>query len=388
MCRYTEELGASPGRGGYREAADAGRILRQCRQRLCSLMHGERPESIIFTHNTSDALNLAIKGLLLNRLRLGRGEPIHVVETAMEHNSVLRPLRAMERWGVQTTRVPVDPGSGRVDPARIREAMRPETALVAVVHASNVTGVLQPIAEIGEICSARGVPLLVDAAQSLGHVPVDVQAMGIDLLAFPGHKGLLGPLGTGGLYIRPGLDGDMDPLREGGTGSVSEHDTQPLDMPDRFEAGSHNTVGLAGLAASTKWLLGQGIDHVRAHERELIEMMVDGLARLAPTIRLLGTGEIDHRVAVFSIVHDEIAPHDLAVLLEQRHGILTRAGLHCAPHAHGTMGTLHSSGATRLSFGAFSTVDDARRALDAVADLTPSALVSIENGSRAVTRGG
>jgi len=368
MQRYGTALGASPGRGSYREAMEAARILRVCRRRLADLINHESPDHIIFTHNASDALNLAIKGLLLRRLRTKPGEPIHVVETAMEHNSVLRPLRAMEAWGVRTTRVEVDPETSIVDPARIREAIRPgETALVAVVHASNVTGAIQPVGEVGAICREARVPLLVDAAQSLGHIGVDVRAMGIDLLAFPGHKGLLGPLGTGGLAIRPGLEAEMDPLREGGTGSESEQDTQPLAMPDRFEAGSHNTIGIAGLSEGVAWLLERGIDAVRAHEVELMEAMLRGLGELAPAIRVLGPGDSRSRVGVFSVTHEALDPHTLAMTLEQTAGVLTRPGLHCAPHAHGTLDTLDAGGACRLSLGPFLTTDDVRTALDALA---------------------
>jgi len=232
------------------------------------------------------------------------------------------------------------------------------------VHSSNVSGTVQPIAEIGRICREKNVPLLVDAAQSIGRLPIDVQSMGIDLLAFPGHKGLLGPLGTGGLYIRPEVEPLLDTVREGGTGSVSERDTQPDQMPDRFECGSHNTIGIAGLSAGAGWLLERGIDNVRAHERELIELMLERAADL-PGFRLLGPTGADDRTGVFSFVHDELSPGEIANILEIEFGVLVRGGLHCAPRAHGTFGTL-DGGAVRLSVGAFTTEEDVRYAMDAL----------------------
>jgi selenocysteine lyase/cysteine desulfurase len=200
MARYATELGASAGRGAYLEAVETGELMNECRRRLNRLFHGERAEHFIFTLNCSDALNIAIKGLIDPYVKG------HAICTYIDHNSILRPLRAMEERGwSQTTRVPVDGITGLVDPDEIRKAIRPDTRLIAITHVSNVTGTIQPIREIGRIAREAEIPFVVDAAQSAGHVPIDVQADGIDLLAAPGHKGLLGPLGTGFLYIRPGL---------------------------------------------------------------------------------------------------------------------------------------------------------------------------------------
>ena len=409
MVRFAGEVGASPGRGSYAESRAAGGILRTCRQRINRLIGGESPDHVVFALNTSDALNVAIKGVVWKAAKQrsskaanGRGQGgrgvngrVHLVTTWMDHNSVLRPFNALrEFWGdfergglIDVTWARADPATGIVDPAEVAAAIRDDTALVAVVHTSNVTGSIQPVGEIGRLCRERargagagGPLLLVDAAQSLGHVPIDVQAMEIDLLAFPGHKGLLGPLGTGGLYIRPGVEERMVTLREGGTGSASERDVQPGWMPDRFEPGSHNTIGIAGLSEGAAWLLGRGIggpDGVRAHEEGLMRAFLSVLTPEAldrAGLRLLGTREIDRRVGVFAFTHESIDAERFAERLEHEHGVLVRAGLHCAPLAHRTFGTDPETaresaaphGAFRLSFGPFNTEADAERAARAV----------------------
>jgi len=360
MTHYATALGASPGRGAYAEAVETGRLVHRCRERLVELFNGRDPDHVIFTLNASDALNLAIKGIVHHFTR--RDEPVHLVTTAMDHNSVLRPFNAL---GVATTRIAADPATGRVDPEDLRRALRPETRLVAAVHASNVTGTIEPIGAMGAVCRDAGVPFLVDGAQSVGHMPVDVEALGIDLLAFPGHKGLLGPLGTGGLYIRPGLEAIIEPLREGGTGSRSEEDVQPTTLPDRYEPGSHNAIGIIGLGAAVGWILERGVDTLWAHERALIEQMVDGLAG-TPGLRVLGPQTAEGRCGVFAVVIDGLEASELAAILEDRYGILTRPGLHCAPHAHRTLATLDAGGATRLSLGPFLDDTHVDRAIDAL----------------------
>ena len=366
MRRYMTEIGASPGRGAYAESIEAGRLFNRCRDLINKLIHGESADHVIFTVNCTDALNLAVKGIARHHLR--RGEPVHVVTTWMDHNSILRPLNELSTEGVTVTRVQVDPQTGRVNPKGIEAAITPDTKLVATIHGSNVTGSLQPIEDIGPICRKRNVLFLVDAAQTIGHLPLDVQAMGIDLLAFPGHKGLLGPLGTGGLYVRPGLEKRIDTLREGGTGSQSEQDRQPTHMPDRFEPGSHNAPGIIGLAEGVKWILDQGIDTLWKHEQTLMRIMLDGLADL-PRLRLLGLPTIENRCGVFSLVIDGLEPVDFAMILEDQFGILARAGLHCAPLAHQTMKTTGAGGATRLSLGPFLTEDDVRYAVASIEEL-------------------
>ena len=369
VAHYMDQVGASPGRGGYRESRHGAAILRQCRERICELIGGESPDQVIFTLNGSDALNMAIKGIAIHRRRAKPGTPVHMVTTAMDHNSVLRPFNEMVKDGVRWTCVPADRATGMVDPEAVASAIEDETALVAVIHASNVSGTIQPIEEIAAGCRARAVPILVDAAQSLGHVPIDVRSMGIDLLAFPGHKGLLGPLGTGGLYLRPGMEEIVATYREGGTGSRSDEDVQPTMMPDRYEAGSHNMPGIAGLNESVRWLADRGVDAIREHEVGLIERVMARLGEFeAAGYTLVGPRAAEHRVGVFSFWHVRMGAGKIAEQLEER-GILVRAGLQCAPRAHRAMGTPELEGAVRLSVSVF--VEDASmdRAIDALLEI-------------------
>lgn len=364
MVRYATELGASPGRGSYRESIESGRIIAQCRQRINRLIHGEDPSHVIFTLNCSDALNLGIKGTV----RPGD----HVITTDMDHNSILRPLNQLAADGlIEVSRIPVDPKTGLVDPQDIASAIRPSTRLIALLHASNVTGSMQDIAAIGRIAQEHGVIYLVDAAQSLGHYPIDVQALGIDLLAAPGHKGLLGPLGTGLLYIRPTLVSQMRTVREGGTGSVSESDVQPQFMPDRFEAGSHNTIGIAGLSEGVAYVLDRTVEAIWSHEQGLIKTMIESLTEWGqmPGFSLLGPGTVKQRCGVFSVRIEGLDPHELSGILETQYGILTRSGLHCAPGAHRSLGTIGHGGTTRMSFGPFISTQDVKYAADALGQI-------------------
>jgi selenocysteine lyase/cysteine desulfurase len=270
------QVGGTAGRGTYAEACEGARVIATCRRRICDFIHGESPDHVVFGLNTSDALNLAIGGIVAQRRIDSPSRPIHLVTTALDHNSVLRPYTAHADIGVEWTCVSLDPVSGVVDPDQIKAAIRSDTALVAINHASNVTGAIQPAARIGAICRERGVLFLLDAAQSLGHIEVDAQALNADLLAIPGHKGLLGPLGTGALYLRPGVERQVRPVRVGGTGSKSESETHPTTMPDRYEPGSQNAVGIAGLSEAVAWLLERKTEILR-HDREIRALMLDGL---------------------------------------------------------------------------------------------------------------
>jgi cysteine desulfurase/selenocysteine lyase len=358
MCDYAERSGASAGRGAYREAVEAGELLAACRGRIARLIHAEGPQRIVFALNCTEALNLALRGLLR------RGD--HVVTTRFEHNSILRPLHELAAAGVEAAFVPVDPATGRVDPNDIREAIAPNTTLIAIQHASNVTGVLQPLAEIARLARECGVLLLVDAAQTIGHVPIDVQGLGIDLLAFPGHKGLLGPLGTGGLYVRNGLEERLQSLVAGGTGSISELPTQPDFMPDKYESGSHNAIGLAGLAAAAEWLLARGVESLRRHEQQLCRRFLAGAAGI-DGLTLYGPRDLEQRVGVFSVRVEGLEPAELSAVLESEFGVLTRSGIHCAPWAHDTLGTHAGGGTTRLSFGPFTSEEDVDACVSALA---------------------
>jgi selenocysteine lyase/cysteine desulfurase len=295
-----------------------------------------------------------------------------VICTSVDHNSFLRPITGLQARGwVSCTRVPIDPRTCLVDPQGIRRAIRPDTKFIAITHVSNVTGTIQPIREIGAIAREHDIPFIVDAAQSAGHLPIDLKEEPIDLLAAPGHKGLLGPLGTGFLYVRPGMQGELRPLVEGGTGSVSEDVRQPETMPDRFESGSHNAIGIAGLSAGVQWLLDETVEKVWSHEQDLIRTFIDGAGDIEG-LRYFGPLGIRNRAGVFSVRIDGFDPHELATVLEANYGILTRAGLHCAPLVHAAMGTLDTGGTTRLSFGPFLSKQDVKFATDALAEIAMS----------------
>ncbi|TWT40339.1 putative cysteine desulfurase [Phycisphaerae bacterium RAS1] len=368
---YLTNVGASAGRGAYREAVESGRLLDSCRTEIRALARAAPDDAVIFTLNGTDALNLAIKGCV------NPGQ--HVVTTSMDHNSVLRPLTTLEeRQGVSWTAVQPDPQTTLINPAAIERAMTPQTALVAINHASNVTGALQPIARISDICRRRGVPLLVDAAQSMGHVPSACFDAPMDLLAFPGHKGLLGPLGTGVLVIRAAMVERLRSLREGGTGSLSEQPRQPQHAPDKFEAGSHNAVGLAGLLAALRWIHTESVAALAQRESALAARMLNGLERLQRenrAVHYFGPRDPDCRVAVFSVLIDGLEPAELSALLETHYGLLTRSGLHCAPLAHRTIGTDSRGGTCRLSFGAMNTTEDVDAALAALSEIAAGASV-------------
>lgn len=360
---YQRHLGCSPGRGVYRDASRADQTVADARHRVARLWDAEDPHHLIFTFNGSDALNLAIRGAL----RPGD----HAVTTAADHNSVLRPLRFLaEAQGVRVTRVPCD-AAGRVRVDAFAQALLPKTRLVAVNHASNVTGTLQDVPRLVEIVrrQAPDALFLVDAAQSLGHLPLSVREWGVDLAAAPGHKGLLGPMGTGVLYIRPGIEERIAPLRLGGTGSQSDEDRQPDMLPDRYEPGNHNASGLAGLAAGAAWLEERTPAALRSHELTLIEALLEGL-RGIPGLTLYGPDDPLERVGVVSFRLESFDPHELAGLLDLRFGIQVRSGVHCAPRMHAAIGTLELGGTVRISTGPFNTLEDVEYVAAALRELS------------------
>jgi len=369
MVRFAAECGASAGRGAYAEARECERIIAACRARVAKLIHAEGPERIVFAMNCSEALNTVIRGLL-NTAPAGS----HVLATAMEHNSVLRPLNALaQQTGLKPEFVPCDPATGLVDPGDLRRAIRPETRLIACVHVSNVTGTMQPIADVAAIARQADIPCLIDAAQSAGHVPIDVRALGASFVAFPGHKGLLGPLGTGVLYIHPGMEEHLPTMKEGGTGTVSERATHPAAMPDKYEIGSHNAIGLAGLSEGVAWLLDRGVESIRRHDERLCELFLertDGTDGLT----VYGPRSTRRRAGVFSMNVAGLTCGELAGELESGFGVCSLPGVHCAPLAHRTIGT-HPAGTCRLSFGPFTTEDDIRHAAGAVRQIAERAHV-------------
>ena len=293
----------------------------------------------------------------------------HVITSSMEHNSVVRPLKALEEWGIETSKVSCNK-DGTFPLAELEGVIKENTRLIVLTHASNVTGTIMPVAEVGRIARRHNLLFLVDAAQSLGTLPVDVQEMGIDLLAFPGHKGLFGPSGTGGLYIRPGVE--LRPLCEGGTGSQSASLRQPETLPDRYESGTLNAVGIAGLGAGVKFLLTEGIGRVREHEQKLVDRLLQGLNTI-PGIVVYGVKDSAHQAPVVSFTVRNYDPAEVAVILDQVFDIACRSGLHCAPDAHQTLGTLPQGGTVRLSPGYFNTEEDIDLALTAIEEIAAKA---------------
>jgi len=358
---YQRKLGVAVGRGAYAQAMEVQAVVSRCRKKAADLLHAESPERIVFTFNGTDSLNVAIHGIL----RPGD----HVVTSIVEHNSVVRPLSELKsRYGVEVTTVAAD-ATGLVNPGDVKSAMQPNTRLVAMIHASNVVGTVQPVQEIADIVRKTDALMLVDAAQSAGHLPIDVSQFSVDLLACPGHKGLLGPLGTGLLYVRPGLERQLASFRQGGTGSNSEDDAQPGFLPDRYESGNHNAPGLFGLEAGLEYVLNRGVDSLRDHERELTAQLLEGLSGIGG-LKTYGPLRVEDRLGVVSLNVEGFEPQILAGILDENFGVQARAGLHCAPGAHRCVGTFDSGGAVRLSVGPFTTggnVDSATRALRAIA---------------------
>jgi len=351
---------ANPGRAGHRMAVAAERTLDAARHSLNQFFRGEAPERWIFTLNCTDGLNLAIKGVVHH------GD--HVITTDLEHNSISRPLVALQEAGVITlTRVASL--AGYVDPDAIKRAITPRTSLVAITHASNVLGTVQPIAAIAAIVREAEALLLVDAAQSAGVVPIDLRAAPIDLLAFPGHKALYGPTGTGALYVGPRSDGKLRAWREGGTGGDSSSATQPALLPYFLEGGTPNVLGVAGLAAGLAWVAERGPESLRRHEVELLQIVVDWVQE-SDGWKVAGRWDADTHVGALSLVVPEpLDPHDLGAILDTSFDIAVRPGLHCAPYIHRAIGTF-PEGTLRMSVGPFTTREEIAALLSALAEIT------------------
>lgn len=338
-------VGASPGRGGYRQSLEAGRILFQAREAAAGLFSISDSSRILFTHNATGALNLALQGTLV------AGD--HVVTTSMEHNSLLRPLYALQSNGIELTIVPAG-SDGVVSADDIYTAVQPHTRMIAVSHVSNVCGAIQPMQQLAEISRACGALFLVDAAQSAGYLPIDVGKYSIDLLAVPGHKGLLGPSGTGLLYAAPHVP--LKPVLLGGTGTHSTAEEQPRIMPDGFEAGTHNLPGIAGLLAGIEFIRDVGLSAIHQHECALLTQ-AEQAVRDIPGVTINGPADSSNRCSVLSFTASGVDSALLAAELDHGFDIAVRAGLHCAPLAHRTLGTL-PDGTVRVSPGWFSTREE------------------------------
>lgn len=347
---------ANPGRSGHKLAMRAAREIYDARENIAKLFNIDNPMNVVFTNNATDSLNLAIKGVVKD------GE--HIITTSMEHNSVVRPIKSLEKYGIKNTIVQCDK-DGFLDVDRIKEAIKPNTKLIVTTHASNVVGTLIDIKSVGEIAKENNILYLLDASQTAGVYNIDVKDINVDMIAAPGHKCLFGPQGTGILYIREGINVNI--LKEGGTGSRSEDLFQPELLPDKYESGTHNTPGIAGLNEGIKFILNKGIDNIRIHEEQLCQYMINRLNEVQNII-IYGPKNSKQRAPVISINIGDMDPGEVTFLLDSKYGIATRSGIHCAPLAHKTIGTLEQ-GAIRFSLGYFNTKADIDKAIEALKEI-------------------
>lgn len=356
VMHHMKFSGANPGRSGHRLALEAGRGIFKTRELIADIFNIDNPMQIIFTLNATDSINLAIKGILK------KGD--HVVTSSMEHNAVLRPIIALENKGIENTIVKCK-SDGSLSPDDIKNAIKSNTKMVVLTHASNVTGTIMPIEEVGNITREAGILFLVDASQTAGIYDIDVKKMNIDLLALPGHKGLMGPQGTGILYIREGID--VMHLKEGGTGSKSEELIQPEMLPDRYESGTANAPGIVGLGAGIEFILKEGIEKIRNHEKELTKYFLEELKKIE-MVKIYGPQDADKQSAVISINIGDEDSSEIAFILDKAFNIAIRSGLHCAPMAHRTVGSFEQ-GTVRFSIGYFNTKEDIDKSIEAIKEI-------------------
>ncbi len=350
------EYGANPGRSGHKLALKINREIYNTRESLINLFHIEDPMNLIFTFNGTESLNIGIKGIL------NPGD--HVVTTSMEHNSVLRPIKHLERFGVESTIVQADI-LGRINPEDILKAIKTNTKLIVTTHISNLTGTIMPIEEIGKIAKDKGIIYMVDAAQSAGVYEIDVNTMNIDILAFPGHKSLLGPQGTGGLYIKEGLN--VEETFQGGTGSMSESLDQPDISPDRYESGTPNGPGIIGLGAGIQYINSKGMKNIRNHEEKLTQYFIEELKKISG-VKIYGPCDIKQQGAVVSLNIKDYDSSEIAYILDEQYDIMVRPGMHCAPLAHKTIGTF-DQGVVRFSFGPFNTMEEIEYGISSIREI-------------------
>lgn len=370
MAKFLAEDAANPGRAGHRMAIAADQMLDAVRLKLARLFGADDPQRMVFTLNGTDALNIAIKGVLGAS---GGAGGAHVITTDLEHNSVSRPLQAMaDRKSIELTRI-VSDDEGFINPEDVRKAIQPNTRLIVMTHASNVLGTIQDAQAVGKIAREHDVLFCLDAAQSAGVVPISVAQMYIDLLAFPGHKSLLGPTGTGALYVGErcpvsSLDVDdptrLNPWREGGTGGDSATTTQPAEFPHYLEGGTPNTVGIVGLGAAVDYVNEQGIGKTLKHEQVLVQALIDRFND-DDRFTIYGTRDGSRRVGTLSLNITGYDAPDVGSILDDSFGIAVRPGLHCAPYTHRRLGTF-PDGAVRISPGAFNTGDELNQLIEAL----------------------
>ncbi len=359
MVAFNAHVGANPGRSGHRLSIEASRIIFDARETVASLLGAGDPHSVIFTRNATEGMNTVVRGLL----RPGD----HIITSGVEHNSVMRPLRAIETEGVKLSVVQCS-GAGGISPDDIDAAVRSNTKMIIITQASNVTGTIMPVADIAGVADKHGIIVCVDAAQTAGNIPINVTRDNIDILVFSGHKSLYGPQGTGGFYIRKGLEKMVSPLERGGTGSGSEFEEHPDFMPDRFESGTPNTIGIAGLGAGAGHVAAIGIEAIRKKETALTELFLDGI-RSIRGVRVYGDMDPAKRAALVSFTIDGMSPSDISFDLDERFNIMSRPGLHCAPSAHRTIGTF-PDGTVRFSFGISTTEEEIKAAIRAIETLS------------------
>lgn len=368
VYQYMTQIGSNINRGCYEDAYSAEEMVYDTRRQLCDLFGFSDCKNVIFTKNITESLNVIIKGFFKS------GD--HVLVSSMEHNAVMRPLVQMTQAGVSFTRLPCTK-EGCLDVRKkgidtfLESYIRPETRAIIMTHASNVCGTMLPIEAVGDFCAWHGLRFIVDAAQTAGTCPIHMEEMHIDALAFTGHKGLLGPQGIGGFIVRDEMASEMNPLLSGGTGSLSHTENIPDFLPDRFEPGTMNLPGIAGLHAGLAWIESTGMEKIRTHELKLTEQFIQGILDIDPdgtAIRLIGKKDISDRTGVVSIQTPRHELSEIAFLLDDVYGIMTRVGLHCAPSAHQTLGT-YPEGTIRFSFGWNNTEEDVDHALTALRKL-------------------
>ncbi len=365
MIDFYRDCGVNPGRSGFDKAIEAGNIIEDLRKRLTRFFGGDEatPERLCFSYNATDALNLIVQGMVAS------GD--HVVSTNLEHNSVIRPINHKVRdEGVEATYVPFN-GQGFVEPDEIKKAIKPNTKLVIVNHGSNVIGTVQPVAEIGAICKEMGIPFAIDASQTAGKIPINMQEMNIDVLAFTGHKSMMGSTGIGGLCVRKHLD--IRQTRSGGTGVRSAYPYHLEDYPYRMEFGTTNMVGVASLWAAQNWIKEQGgVEVIHEHEMKLAQRLVDGLKQIDGVV-LYCCDDLENHISTVTINVESLEAGDVGIMLDVDHNVATRTGLHCAPLVHKQLGLVERHGGVRFGIGYFNTEEHIDAAIRGVAEIAEQA---------------
>lgn len=354
---------ANPGRGGHSMSIAAGMAVTGARDAICQFFNISEPMQLAFTKNATEALNIGIKGIL---------KPgAHVITSGMEHNSVIRPLKTLQKdIGIEISCLEGN-GFGEIEPDTFKKAIKSSTMLIVCTLSSNVNGIIMPVDEIGKIAGESGTFFLLDASQGAGSIELDVQRQNIDMLAFPGHKGLMVPQGAGGLYARECIK--LKPLMEGGTGSLSDYEYQPEFMPDLLESGTLNMPGIVGMSSGVRYIEGKGVGGVGGYKFSLVKRLIEGVSEIK-TIKLYSVAEIKRNSGIVAINMEGLDSTELSYILDREYGIATRAGLHCSPWAHKTLGTT-DTGVVRFSVGCFNTADEIDYTVDALTKISEKSCI-------------